>query len=85
MSPTPLLSRSFKPLVLAVSTGLLMAAAVPSQAQPAPPGHRPPPPALRHERVPPPPARGYVWHHGSWRWDGHRYVWMNGRYYGPRH
>lgn len=75
------LARSFKPLALALSTGLLLAIAAPTPAQA---WHRPPPPARRYEHVPPPPARGYIWHHGYWRWNGQRYVWMNGRYVGPR-
>lgn len=38
----------------------------------------PPPP--RVERIPPPPGPAYAWDRGHWRWDGHRYVWVRGRY-----
>jgi|SRR5436190_23535681 len=27
--------------------------------------------------------RGYVWQDGYHRWNGHRYVWVNGRYVRP--
>lgn len=41
----------------------------------------PPPP--RYERIPPPPHRRrdiVVWTPGHWRWTGHGWVWVNGRY-----
>jgi len=42
----------------------------------------PPPP--RVEYVPAPRA-GYVWAPGYWNWNGHRHVWVNGRYVHGRH
>jgi hypothetical protein len=42
-----------------------------------------PPP--RYEAVPPPPpGPRSVWEPGHWRWDGHAYVWIGGRYVGYR-
>lgn len=46
----------------------------------------PPPPAARVEPVPAPPPgapRAYVWRPGYWRWNGHRYIWIAGRYVRP--
>src|SRR5947207_41053 len=37
------------------------------------------PPPARDEVIPP--ARdGFVWTPGYWRWNGHRHVWVNGKY-----
>ena len=40
------------------------------------------PPAPRYERVPPPPRdrREAVWEPGNWRWNGRRWIWVEGRY-----
>ena len=40
----------------------------------------PPPPPPEQEAVPASPGPEYVWIGGYHRWDGHRYVWMRGRY-----
>lgn len=40
----------------------------------------PPPPAPRFETQPPPPGESAVWDPGHWRWDGHDYAWVPGRY-----
>ena len=40
----------------------------------------PPPPPPEQEAVPPAPGPEYVWIGGVHRWDGHRYVWVRGRY-----
>jgi hypothetical protein len=40
-------------------------------------GTPPPPPRVI---APPPPRVGYVWVPGYWRWNGHRHVWIEGRY-----
>jgi len=37
----------------------------------------PPPPRVEYI---PPPRHGYVWAPGYWRWNGHRHVWVKGRY-----
>jgi hypothetical protein len=37
----------------------------------------PPPP---REEVIPAARHGYVWTPGYWNWNGHRYVWVQGRY-----
>ena len=42
-----------------------------------------PPPPRPVEVVPAPPHRGWVWVPGYHRWDGHRYVWVGGRYVKP--
>jgi hypothetical protein len=41
----------------------------------------PPPPVV--ERHAPPPGRGYTWVAGYHRWDGHRYIWVGGRWVVP--
>ncbi len=38
------------------------------------------PPAPIVEVRPSAPRPGYVWHDGHFRWNGHRYVWMRGRW-----
>jgi YXWGXW repeat-containing protein len=38
---------------------------------------RPPPPRVV---VVPAARRGYIWAPGYWRWDGHRHVWVDGRW-----
>jgi hypothetical protein len=43
-------------------------------------GDPPPPPPPQQETVPPPPSPEYTWVGGYHRWDGHAYVWVNGRY-----
>lgn len=40
----------------------------------------PPPPPPQPEVVPASPGPEYVWARGYHRWDGHRYVWVAGRY-----
>jgi hypothetical protein len=40
------------------------------------------PPARIVETVPAP-RRGFVWQNGYQRWNGHRYVWVPGRYARP--
>ena len=51
-------------------------------AQPPPPpnpyGPIPPPRA----EVVPPPRSGYYWEPGHWHWNGHRYIWIDGRWVG---
>ena len=43
----------------------------------------PPAPIVEvHDR---PPHDGYVWVDGYHRWDGHRYVWVHGRWSRPPH
>lgn len=44
-----------------------------------------PPPPRPAEVVPSPPRRhrDWVWEPGYHRWDGHRYVWVRGRYAKP--
>ena len=37
----------------------------------------PPPPRVEYV---PPPRTGYVWAPGYWNWNGHKHVWVNGRY-----
>ena len=32
-----------------------------------------------------PPHHGWVWQDGYHRWDGHRYVWVHGRWVHPPH
>jgi hypothetical protein len=43
-----------------------------------------PPPYAPGQAVPPPPpgpqAAYMVWQPGRWRWNGNRYVWINGHY-----
>ena len=41
------------------------------------------PPAPLMERVLPSPGPGYVWTPGYHRWDGHRYIWVPGRWQLP--
>lgn len=43
------------------------------------------PPAPIVERRGPPPEHGFVWIDGYQRWDGHRYVWVPGRWERPPH
>jgi WXXGXW repeat (2 copies) len=43
------------------------------------------PPAPIVERRPSPPEHGFVWIDGYHRWDGHRYVWVAGRWDRPPH
>ena len=43
----------------------------------------PPPPIVEHRPVAPGPR--YVWTDGYHRWDGHRYVWVSGRWVMPPH
>ena len=40
------------------------------------------PPALRHEVIiaRPGPSRDWFWQPGYWRWDGHDYDWVGGRW-----
>jgi YXWGXW repeat-containing protein len=40
-------------------------------------------PPARVVEVRPAPRRGYVWQDGYQRWNGHRYVWVSGRYVRP--
>ncbi len=40
-------------------------------------GTPPPPPRVI---VLPPPRRGFVWAPGYWNWNGHRHVWIDGRW-----
>jgi hypothetical protein len=43
----------------------------------------PPEPIVEvHDR---PPHPGWVWNDGYHRWDGHRYVWVHGRWVHPPH
>ena len=42
----------------------------------------PPPP---RDEVIPPARSGFVWTPGYWRWNGHRHVWVNGKYVRARH
>jgi hypothetical protein len=42
----------------------------------------PPPP---RDEVVPPARDGYVWTPGYWRWNGHRHVWVSGKYVRARH
>lgn len=42
------------------------------------------PPPVVVETPPPPPQVGYVWAPGYWYWEGHRHVWVPGRYMEPR-
>jgi hypothetical protein len=42
----------------------------------------PPPP---RDEVVPPARDGFVWTPGYWRWNGHRHVWVNGKYVRARH
>lgn len=37
----------------------------------------PPPPRIIHA---PPPRPGFVWAPGYYRWDGHRHIWVDGRF-----
>src|SRR5262249_19961956 len=37
-------------------------------------------PPARVVQTVPPPRRGFVWQGGYQRWNGHRYVWVPGRY-----
>jgi len=39
-----------------------------------------PPVARVESRPPPPPHRHFVWVDGYWGWNGHRHVWVPGRY-----
>jgi ribosomal protein L12E/L44/L45/RPP1/RPP2 len=57
--------------------------------EPAPPaaqaeivveGEPPPPPSPEHEVVAASPGAEFVWVPGYHRWDGHRYIWIHGRY-----
>jgi hypothetical protein len=41
------------------------------------------PPPRVIERQGPPPGRGYTWVPGYHRWDGHRYLWVGGRWVLP--
>jgi WXXGXW repeat (2 copies) len=41
------------------------------------------PPPVRVEVVPAPRV-GYVWAPGYWNWNGHRHVWVGGRWVGER-
>ncbi len=61
--------------------GLATAGAAAAQPFGAPGEPRPyrPIPEPRPELVPSP-RRGYAWEPGHWHWDGHRYVWFQGRY-----
>jgi hypothetical protein len=40
----------------------------------------PPPPPPVEEAPPPSPGVEYVWIGGYHKWDGHRYIWVRGRY-----
>jgi len=64
--------------LLLYATGLITAGlAAPARAQPLIIERAPPPPRV----VPaPPPRRGFVWMPGYWRWNGHRHVWVKGRW-----
>jgi hypothetical protein len=43
------------------------------------------PPAPMVENYGPPPHRGWVWNDGYYRWNGHHYVWVRGRWVKPPH
>jgi hypothetical protein len=40
----------------------------------------PPPPIVEHHEAE---RRGFVWVDGYHRWDGHRYIWVHGRWVHP--
>jgi hypothetical protein len=63
----------------ALSSALLMTA-VPAEARTY---IRVAPPAVRVEKRPPAPRRGYVWVGGYYRWNGNRYIWIPGRWVAP--
>ena len=42
----------------------------------------PPPPRVEYV---PAPRVGYVWAPGYWNWNGHKHVWVKGRYLRERH
>ena len=65
-------------LLAAVGTALLGASAAFAQVVVR---VAPPPPVVEHRPVAPGPR--YVWTDGYHRWDGHRYVWVSGRWVVP--
>jgi hypothetical protein len=72
--------RGFAKLLLgATAAGSVMTASN-AMAQPYP-GYAPVPPR-RYEVVPVAPGPGYVWRPGHWFWNGHRYLWIRGEYFG---
>ena len=66
-----------------------LAAGVPALAQGYPPPPPPvmiapsAPPPMRVEAAPPPPPFPAVWKPGFWKWTGHGYRWVHGRYVRP--
>jgi hypothetical protein len=60
----------------------LLGALLPIAAAQAQWVHTAPPPRVV-ERRPPPPGAAYRWIPGYHRWDGHRYIWVDGRYVLP--
>ncbi|UGQ48295.1 hypothetical protein [Massilia endophytica] len=68
-----------KLLIAAMIAGSMGSIAVPMTASADVIVVRTAPPAPRHESIPPA-RRGYVWTPGYWNWNGHRYVWVKGKY-----
>jgi hypothetical protein len=66
-------------LVVGATVFLVGIGSANSQPPPPPPNYAPIPPP-RVETVPPPPGARMVWEPGHWFWNGHRYVWVDGRY-----
>jgi hypothetical protein len=44
-----------------------------------------PPPVVVERHVVASPGRGYIWQDGYQMWNGHRYVWVAGRWVRPPH
>jgi len=61
-----------------VATALLIGSAAPAFAAVGIEIQIAPPPARVIEA--PPPRPGFVWAPGYYRWDGHRHVWVDGRF-----
>ena len=71
-----------KPSLRSAAFLAILGAILPIAAAQAQWVHTAPPPRV-FEHHAPPPGRGYTWIPGYHRWDGHRYIWVGGRWVLP--
>jgi hypothetical protein len=77
-SPASKRTRTYALILPALAATALLGAAAPAFSQVgidieiAPPAPR--------VLIAPPPRPGFIWAPGYWQWDGHRHIWMDGRW-----